>query len=47
MLTQRQLEIAENIRLFELEKAERMKNPWYRFKLKLYTLRKRVKSWIA
>lgn len=32
----RREEIAENLRLSELEKAERMKSPWYRFKLMMY-----------
>ena len=32
----RREQIAENLRLFELERAQRLKNPWYRFRLKIY-----------
>jgi hypothetical protein len=46
MLTESQKQILENVRLCDLETAERMKNPWYRLRVKFYHLRKRIKSWI-
>jgi len=40
------IEIQRNLELFEAEKAERMKNPWYRLRLEIYKLRERIKKWI-
>jgi hypothetical protein len=39
--------VAENLRLFEIEKAQRLSNPWYRLRLKFYIFRKRFGLWIA
>lgn len=46
MLTQRQKQIQENLRLFEIEKAERMESFTYRMKVYWYFLKKRMKTWI-
>ena len=42
------LEIQKNLELFEEEKKERLKNPWYKLRFNIYKFNKwwRSKLWI-